>query len=116
LAAMFEKVTAMNKLMDSYGDKPDEGILKQLDNDRHHLLSVASIIGILEESPEDFFKKLSDSAESIDADEVEKMIEERAKARADKDWAKADALRVRLQEMGIVLEDGPDGTTWRYYV
>ena len=114
LAVMFEKVTAMNKLMDSYGDKPDEGILKQLDNDRHHLLSVASIIGILEESPEDFFKKLSDSAESIDADEVEKMIEERAKARADKDWAKADALRVRLQEMGIVLEDGPDGTTWRY--
>jgi cysteinyl-tRNA synthetase len=45
---------------------------------------------------------------------VERMIEERTAARADKDWAKADAIRDRLQEMGVVLEDGPHGTTWRY--
>ena len=68
----------------------------------------------MEESPDEFFRKLSSYAESIDADEVERMIEERTQARADKDWAKADALRDRLQEMGIMLEDGPDGTTWRY--
>jgi cysteinyl-tRNA synthetase len=114
LAAMFEKVKAMNKLMDAYGDKTDEGILKQLENDRHHLFSAAAVLGMLEESPEDFFRKLSRYAESIDADEVEKLIEERTKARADKDWARADAIRDRLQEMGVVLEDGPDGTTWRY--
>ncbi len=116
IAAMFEKVKAMNKLMDSYGDKPDEGILKQLVNDRHLLFSAAAILGILEESPEDFFKKLSTYSESIDADEVEKMIEERTKARADKDWAKADAIRDRLQDMGIVLEDGPNSTTWRFHI
>ncbi|KPK29897.1 MAG: cysteine--tRNA ligase [Nitrospira bacterium SG8_3] len=116
LGAMFEKVKAMNKLMDSSGDKPDEDILKQLENDRHHLFSAAAVLGMLEESPDAFFKKLSSFAESIDADEVEMMIEERTKARADKDWAKADAIRDRLQEMGIVLEDGPDGTTWRFKV
>ncbi len=114
LAAMFEKVKAMNKLMDSYGDKPDEDILKQLENDRHHLFATAAILGMLEDNPEDFLRKLSSYADSIDADEVEKMIEERTKARTNKDWAKADAIRDRLQEMGIVLEDGPDGTTWRY--
>ncbi len=114
MGAMFEKVKAMNKLMDAYGEKPDEGILKQLDKDRYHLFSAAAIIGMLEEDAEDFFKKLSSYVESIDADEVEKMIEERAKARVDKDWAKADAIRDRLQDMGIVLEDGPEGTTWRY--
>ena len=114
LAAMFEKIKAMNKLMDAYEDKPNEGILSQLKDDRHHLFSAATILGLLEDNPEDFFKKLSGFADSIDAQEVEKMIEERAKARADKDWAKADTLRDRLQEMGIVLEDGPDGTTWRY--
>ncbi|MGD8983240.1 MAG: cysteine--tRNA ligase [Desulfobacteraceae bacterium] len=114
IGAMFEKVKAVNKLMDSYGDKPDAGILKQLENDRHLLFSAAAILGMLEESPEDFFKKLSSYAESIDAGEVEKMIEERTKARGDKDWAKADAIRDHLLEMGIVLEDSPDGTSWRY--
>ncbi|MGD9041009.1 MAG: cysteine--tRNA ligase, partial [Desulfobacteraceae bacterium] len=72
------------------------------------------ILGILEENPEDFLKKLSSYAESIDTDEVERMIAERTKARTDKDWAKADAIRDRLLEMGIVLEDGPHGTSWRY--
>jgi len=114
LAAMFEKVKYVNKLMDAYGDKPDKGILRQLEIDRHHLFSTAAVLGILDESPEDFLKELSSSAESIDADEVERMIEERTAARADKDWAKADAIRDRLQEMGVVLEDGPHGTTWRY--
>ncbi len=114
LGSMFEKVKAMNKLMDSSGDKPDKGILKQLEKDRHQLFSAAAILGMLDESPEDFFKKLSSYAETIDADEVERMIEERTKARADKDWAKADAIRDRLQDMGIVLEDGPHGTSWRY--
>ena len=116
LGAMFEKVKDVNKLMDEYVDKPDKGILKQLENDRYHLFSAAGILGILEESPEDFLKKLSSYAESIDADEVERMIEERTRARAEKDWARADAIRDRLQEMGVMLEDGPHGTTWRFKV
>ncbi len=116
LGAMFEKVKDVNKLMDEYVDNPDKGILKQLENDRHHLFSAAGILGILEQTPEDFLKKLSSYAESIDADEVERMIEERTRARADKDWARADAIRDRLQEMGVVLEDGPNGTSWRFQI
>ncbi|WP_458258917.1 CysS/YqeB C-terminal domain-containing protein, partial [Vibrio cholerae] len=34
-------------------------------------------------------------------------------SRATKDWANADLARDKLNEMGIVLEDGPNGTTWR---
>lgn len=41
------------------------------------------------------------------------FIELRAQARADKDFAMADAIRDRLSEVGIVLEDGKDGTTWK---
>jgi cysteinyl-tRNA synthetase len=74
------------------------------------------VLGLLEENPEDFFRKLSKSSEGIDVGEVEKMIQERSRARAEKDWAQADALRDRLQEMGIVLEDGAQGTTWRFDV
>ena len=43
--------------------------------------------------------------------EIEALIKQRNEARAAKDWALADAARDRLNEMNIVLEDGPQGTT-----
>ena len=42
------------------------------------------------------------------------MIDQRATARKNKDFATADALRNRLDEAGIVLEDKPEGTQWRW--
>jgi cysteinyl-tRNA synthetase len=44
---------------------------------------------------------------------VRMLIDVRRQARDARDWAQADAIRNRLAEMGIVLEDGPDGTRWR---
>jgi len=54
----------------------------------------------------------SDGDESID-DEVEALIAARQKARADKNWADADAIRDKLGNMGIILEDTPQGVKWR---
>ena len=48
---------------------------------------------------------------SLDA-EVEELIAKRAEARANKDWATADAIRDKLKEMNIVLKDTPDGVKW----
>ncbi|MHC4313555.1 MAG: DALR domain-containing protein [Planctomycetota bacterium] len=44
---------------------------------------------------------------------VDVVIQQRNQARANKDFAKADELRARLDEIGIVLEDKQDVTTWR---
>jgi cysteinyl-tRNA synthetase len=44
---------------------------------------------------------------------VRLLIELRARARQRKDFAQADSIRVRLHELGIILQDGKDGTTWR---
>jgi len=44
---------------------------------------------------------------------VEVLIEQRSAARRDKDFAAADAIRNKLEEIGIVLEDKPNGTVWR---
>jgi cysteinyl-tRNA synthetase len=44
---------------------------------------------------------------------VNVLIEQRNEARKNRDFAKADELRAKLDEMGIVLEDSPDITTWR---
>jgi len=41
------------------------------------------------------------------------MIEDRKAARKAKDWSRADEIRDHLKEMGVVLEDGPQGTSWR---
>ena len=43
---------------------------------------------------------------------VELLIELRADARARKDFATSDRVRDRLEELGLELKDGPDGTTW----
>jgi cysteinyl-tRNA synthetase len=41
------------------------------------------------------------------------LIKEREKARKNKAWSRADEIRDHLASQGIVLEDGPRGTTWR---
>ncbi len=50
--------------------------------------------------------------ESSDDGEIEALIEERTLARKEKNWAKADEIRNKLTEMGIVLEDTPQGVKW----
>jgi len=45
--------------------------------------------------------------------EVEKLIEARSAARAEKNWAEADRIRDKLSEMGITLEDTPQGVKWK---
>lgn len=51
------------------------------------------------------------SDSNLDA-EVEKLIEERTAARKNRDFATADAIRDKLKEMGILLEDTPQGVKW----
>ena len=45
--------------------------------------------------------------------EVEALIEEREQARELKDYQRADDIRNRLQQMGVILEDTPAGTRWK---
>ena len=53
----------------------------------------------------------TDKGDSLDS-EIEALIAERAAARKAKDFARADAIRDQLKDMGIVLEDTPQGVKW----
>lgn len=54
-----------------------------------------------------------ESARDALAAKVEPLLEARAAARAAKDWPRADQIRDQLNELGVVVEDSPDGPVWR---
>ncbi len=54
-----------------------------------------------------------ESAKGEFAPKVEGLLSQREEARIDKDWVRADEIRDELAGMGVVVEDGPDGATWR---
>lgn len=72
---------------------------------------LADVIGILYQEPERFLQ--GSVANDGQAEEIEALIKLRNDSRANKDWANADLARHKLIEMGIILEDGPNGTSWR---
>ena len=74
------------------------------------LLTGGAMLGLLQQDPEDWFKQGSGD---IDETEIELLIQKRVEARATKDFAESDRIRDELAAAGIVLEDGPDGTTWK---
>ena len=55
---------------------------------------------------------LGDTGENVD-ENIQQLIDIRNKARAKKDWSKADEVRDKLDKMGIVLDDTSDGTIWK---
>lgn len=74
------------------------------------LMKSAYMLGLLYNEPESWFKGEGSDDE---AEEIEKMIAARSEAKKNKNWAEADAIRDELKAKGIVLEDSPNGTTWK---
>jgi cysteinyl-tRNA synthetase len=78
------------------------------------LRELGGALGLLEADPEEFLQGgASDSAEGLSYEAIEALIQQRLDARKNKNWAEADRIRNELKAQGIVLEDGPGGTTWR---
>ncbi|WP_372876117.1 cysteine--tRNA ligase [Pseudomonas sp.] len=75
------------------------------------LKELAGVLGVLQLEPEAFLQ--AGAAGKVDAAEVEALIAARLQARAEKNWGESDRIRDQLGAMGVVLEDGKGGTTWR---
>ncbi len=76
------------------------------------LLAGAALLGLLWQDPEQWFKGDSCNLTITEA-EIEAKIQTRAEAKKRKDFALADEIRNELKNCGILLEDGPNGTTWK---
>lgn len=73
------------------------------------LIKLGNYIGILNHNADEYLKQGSDLSES----EISKKIDQREAARNSKDFAMSDQIRDELLELGIILEDSANGTTWR---
>jgi cysteinyl-tRNA synthetase len=107
---------------DAEPSEPDAGVVEALSDDLNTPLALtrlmalddprvlkasAALLGLLQSSADEWFKGGADEG-AIDA-----RVAERTEAKKNRDFATADRIRDELKADGIVLEDGPGGTTWR---
>lgn len=104
LASLFDLVTYINKIIHEK-DKFSNDEIKEISGLKRLLLDLSQIFSL--NLSKEFYNK------DIDKNEILKLIDEREKARSQKDFKKADDIRKRLSEMGIILEDTNEGTGWR---
>jgi cysteinyl-tRNA synthetase len=97
VAVLFDLANTFNKS----GDPADAAQLKGL----------ANLLGLLERTPAEFMQGGLENG--LDATAIEAKIIARTEAKKAKNFAEADLIRQELLVQGIVLEDSPQGTTWR---
>ena len=120
IAVLFELARDINK---SRGDEPDRATVLAA-----CLLQLGGVLGLVQADPDEYLKGHVLHAEtgkytytghpakitiSISEEKIEEMINKRLEARKQKNWAEADRIRDELESQGVVLEDGPTGTSWR---
>ena len=79
------------------------------------LRALAKSLNILQQPPKQFLQAVigEKSENGLSDDAIDALIAERGDAKANKDYARADEIRLQLKEAGIELEDSSAGTTWR---
>jgi cysteinyl-tRNA synthetase len=94
------------------------------------LKNLGALLGLLQSNPDEYLQgevvieltgiqvsaEIGDvvaNAQNYDKDEINLMISRRSDAKATKNFAEADRIRQELADTGVILEDTPQGTTWR---
>lgn len=101
IAVLFELASGVNKT----GSKENAGLLK----------SLGGLLGLLQQNPQAYLQNTptAGATDTLTTHDIEGQIQLRINARKEGRYSDADAIRENLQQRGIILEDGPQGTTWR---
>jgi cysteinyl-tRNA synthetase len=116
LGLLFDAIKVLNKTIQALPPKKAAATdIDLLRSGGKTVRELAGIMGVLQQDPREYIRsKKQRRLEDIDltVDEIEKMIQDRTRAREEKDWATSDAIRDRLLQHGIELQDGAVGPTW----
>ena len=100
IAKLHDLATSINKAVDDAERSRLGGTLK----------ASGALMGFLQQDPEEWFHG---NVSGLTPEEIDGQIQARKEARERKDFSESDRIRDTLLNQGVILEDGPDGTTWR---
>jgi len=100
LAVLFDLARQINR-------KRDQG--RNIQNLVFTLIKLGEQLGLLQDDPEQYLT----AGLNADDGQIDKLINERNRARDEKNWQLADQIRDKLQAMNVILEDNAEGTSWR---
>ena len=115
LGHLFDGVRALNRLGQEAEKRPSAFYIEPLKFGADAIRDAARVLGLLNQDPDAYLRKRNLEAIcllGITESDILKVIEERTRVREEKDWASADRIRNELGAKGIILQDGPEGTTW----
>lgn len=104
VSVMFEAVRELNT---ATANKAND-----VDQQAQVLKSMGAVLGLLSENVEEYLQAGLGGG-SLAAETIEALIAERIAAKKAKNFQRCDEIRDELKEQGVVLEDGPNGTSWR---
>jgi cysteinyl-tRNA synthetase len=111
----FETVKILNKGVKLLESRPSSQDIALVQECAVMLKKLANIMGILREDASEFLSagKATQLARlDLDENDIECLIAERNKCRAEKNWARSDEIRDELLSRNIILKDSSEGTTW----
>ena len=100
IAELHQLAKALNKATDS-GKGPAKAAL----------LAGGAVLGVLSQDPVTWLS--APGSDGLTAEVIDQMLVDRAEAKANRDFSRADAIRDELNAAGIIIEDGASGATWR---
>lgn len=107
VSVLFSVVTEINRAMKA-------GEYQKATQEASTLKTLSSVLNIAQSSPHEFLQaNIGNKPDGLSDAEIANKIAQRQQAKAQKNFAKADAIRDELKSQGIELEDGRMGTTWR---
>jgi len=114
LAVVADVARDLNEALTRRGKVPDRGA--QVAGGLAALQEVGRVLGLVERDPLEALQGVRDrrlARRGLDREAIEGLVRQRSEARGARDFARADALRQQLLEMGVQLMDGPEGTRWK---
>ena len=116
LAALSGLFGQLNEYLDKPPTPERDTVVRTLAALRSAATTMGGVLGILQSSPPAWLEGRRDrlvAQRNLDRALIERLIAERSEARKQKDFARSDAMRNRLLEMGVELRDGAGGTQWK---